>query len=322
MKTGIKEMKIYFAPLEGITGYVYRNAYHQNFRDADKYFIPFVVPHTKRAFNAREKNDLLPFHNEGMVAIPQVLTKSAEDFLLLAEELKALGYREININAGCPSGTVVGKNRGAGLLADLETLNTFLDGIFSRVDVAVSIKTRIGMKNPEEFYDLLKIYNSYPIHELIIHPRVREDYYKNKPNLDIYEYALEHSKNPIVYNGDLMNLESILAFEERFPTEKAVMIGRGILTNPGLIGEYYGEDAVKKEDIKVFHDCLIEGYVKEMGNGLNVLFKMKELWSYMGNHFEKAESYLKKIRKVNQFPEYIICVNELFRNCPIKEFRK
>ena len=53
-------MKLYLAPLEGITGYVYRQAYHACYEDADKYFTPFLAPHTKRSFNARERNDLIP----------------------------------------------------------------------------------------------------------------------------------------------------------------------------------------------------------------------------------------------------------------------
>lgn len=307
-------MKVYFAPLEGITGYVYRNAYHQSFTDADKYFIPFVIPHTKRPFNSKEKNDLLPAHNQGMYAVPQVMTKNSEDFLALAKELKALGYHEINLNAGCPSGTVVSKNRGAGLLADRDALRAFLDGVFSGADVAVSIKTRIGMEDPEEFYELLDIYNQYPFCEVIIHPRVRTDYYKNSPNWEMYGYALKHSKNPVVYNGDLKDMESIHRFQEKFPGEETVMIGRGLLTNPGLIEEIHGKGAAAKEQIKEFHDRLLSGYEDAMGGGQNVLFKMKEVWAYMGNHFQDVDKYIKKIRKARQVSEYRILAEELFHN--------
>lgn len=311
-------MKIYFAPLEGITGYVYRNTYHNFFSEADKYFLPFIVPHTKRDFNTKEKNDILPAHNKGMNSIPQVLTKKPEDFLTLAQELKELGYSEININAGCPSGTVVGKNRGAGLLKDSYVLNSFLDDIFSKVDVKVSVKTRIGMEEPEEFYDLLKVYNKFPIHELIIHSRVRNDFYNNTPNWDIYEYAVEHSNNPVVYNGDIKDLESFHAFKDRFPKENTVMIGRGILTNPGLIGEIHGMKPIHKDRLKEFHDELILEYKNCLGSDNNVMFKMKEVWSYMGNSFVNADSYLKKIQKAKHFEEYQIWTNELFHTCSLK----
>ena len=184
-------MKLYLAPLEGITGYVYRQAYHACYEDADKYFTPFLAPHTKRSFNARERNDLIPEHNAGMYTVPQVLSKSGEDVAAIAEELKAFGYQEININAGCPSGTVVSKGRGAGLLDDERALLHFLDEMFEKTDAEISIKTRLGMEYPDEFEGILKIYNRFPIKELILHPRVREDYYKNKPDWTMVEYALE-----------------------------------------------------------------------------------------------------------------------------------
>ena len=310
-------MKIYFAPLEGITGYVYRNAFHSTFTDADKYFMPFVAPHPGGSFSAIERNDICPEHNKGMYAVPQVMTKNAADFLELAEELKEWGYTEININAGCPSGTVVAKNRGAGLLSNPEGLDRLLDGIFSKADVKVSVKTRLGMEDPKEFYNLLKIYNSYPIHELIIHPRVRSDYYRNRPNWDMYEYALENSKNPVVYNGDISSMEGLNAFKERFPTEDVVMIGRGFLGNPGLIEEMKGNGKINTAKLKEFHDRLFHGYEIDMEGSPFVLFKMKEIWSHMGKYLKGADPYLYKIRRAKEFEEYRILVGELFENCDI-----
>ena len=312
-------MKIYLAPLEGVTGYVYRNAYHQTFENADKYFIPFVAPHPGGSFSERERNDLLPENNRGMYAVPQIMTKNADDFLQLVEELKEWNYREINLNAGCPSNTVVAKNRGAGLLDDPYTLNKLLDGIYSRVDVRVSVKTRIGMEDPEEFYDILKVYNSYPIHELIIHPRVRSDYYKNSPNLDMFEYALEHSRNPVVYNGDLNTLENVQAFRERFPNEETVMIGRGLLRNPGLIEEIKGKGAADINSFKEFHDRLLEGYEKDMDHNPVLLFKMKEIWSHMSRHISGSEEYLGNIRRATEIPVYKALTDELFQNCKIRK---
>jgi len=126
-------MKFYLAPMEGITGYIYRNAYHKYFHNVDKYFTPFITPHTKRCLNAREKNDILPEHNEGMKVIPQVLTNQAEDFVEIARTLQEYGYDEINLNLGCPSGTVVSRKRGAGFLAYPKELELFLDENFCKI---------------------------------------------------------------------------------------------------------------------------------------------------------------------------------------------
>lgn len=236
---------------------------------------------------------------------------------MIAEELKEFGYREMNINAGCPSGTVVAKNRGAGLLADVKSLDKFLGGIFGKTDMKVSVKTRIGMESPEEFRDILEVYNHYPIHELIIHPRVRADFYKNEPNWEVFEYALEHSKNPVVYNGDIVDTKTYQAFRKCFPSEETIMIGRGIIANPGLIGELRGGESMTKERLKQFHDKLLLGYQEEMSGDRNVLFKMKELWAYMGQNFIDADKYLKKLRKTNQLTEYRYIAEELFTTCSL-----
>ncbi|MDE7435799.1 MAG: tRNA-dihydrouridine synthase family protein [Lachnospiraceae bacterium] len=305
-------MHFYFAPMEGITGYIYRNAYHDFFTEADKYFTPFLTPHTKRSFNSRERNDLLPEHNLDMYVVPQILTKSGEDVGMIAEKLAEFGYTEININAGCPSGTVVSKGRGAGLLADLRALDSFLDTLFTCTSAAVSIKTRIGMESREEFPDILNIYNTYPFRELIIHPRVRKDYYNNTPDLEMFAYAAAHSSIPLVYNGDIVSIDSYERICREFPDIHAIMLGRGILKNPGLIGELQGKPPISRDVLFAFHNRLLEDYRQEMSGDKNVLFKMKELWSYLGYSLPGAERTLKKIRKSSRLEEYTATVAELF----------
>ena len=84
-------MKYYLAPMEGITTYVYRRAYHAFFAPMDKYFTPFLVPHTKKGLTTREINEILPEHNENMYLVPQILTNDAEGFLQTVEKLKNYG---------------------------------------------------------------------------------------------------------------------------------------------------------------------------------------------------------------------------------------
>lgn len=188
-------MKIYLAPLEGITGHIYRTALKECFDGFDKYFIPFISPNQKGHFSTREKKDVLPENNRGVLAVPQILTNQAEDFIETAKKLAEYGYEEVNLNLGCPSRTVVTKGRGAGFLEEPDRLDRFLDEIFKKREWKISVKTRIGMSEPEEFEDLLKIYNRYPLEELIVHPRLQKDFYKNTPNLDVFAMAAEESRN-------------------------------------------------------------------------------------------------------------------------------
>ena len=306
-------MKFYLATMEGITGYIYRNAYHKYFHNVDKYFTPFITPHTKRCLNAREKNDILPEHNEGMKVIPQVLTNQAEDFVEIARTLQEYGYDEINLNLGCPSGTVVSRKRGAGFLAYPKELELFLDEIFAKSDMKISIKTRIGKEESWEWEDLLSIYNKYPLEELIVHPRLQVDFYKGKPDWQAYELAEAESKNPLCYNGNIFTVQDYEELLAAFPETEAVMVGRGAIANPQLISVMQGETAkTDKARIKAFHDEVCAGYAQSFSGDRNVLFKMKELWFYMGQIFEDSEAHLKKIKKCQSLSQYQLVVDSLF----------
>lgn len=312
-------MKFYFAPLEGVTGYIYRNAYNSLFGNVDKYFTPFIVPSINKCLKSRELNDILPEHNKGMYVVPQILTNNSEYFLDTVNALREFGYNEINLNLGCPSGTVVGKNRGSGFLALPDELDKFLDEVFSGTDAKISIKTRIGKDSPDEFYKLLDIYNKYPLEELIIHPRIQKDYYKNNPNMEIYKYAEEHSKNSLCYNGDIFNVKDYESLREEYPVLDRVMLGRGIIANPGLIGEIKNKEVVDKEKLKEFHDIIFEGYKEILSGDKNALFKMKEFWFYMKNVFADSDKCAKKIRKTSSVQEYISVVNMIFNELEIEQ---
>ena len=305
-------MKFYLAPMEGITGHIYRNSYEKYFHNIDKYFTPFIVPNQSVSLKTKELKDLLPQNNKGLNIVPQILTNDAEGFILTANKLKQLGYEEINLNLGCPAGTVVSKKRGSGFLAYPEELEKFLDEIYKIDNMKISIKTRLGKERADEFYKLIEIYNKYPLEELIIHPRTREDFYGNTPNLEVFKDALKLSKHSICYNGDIFTLNSYNKIINEFPEVNKVMLGRGILANPGLIGEIKNNEFANKEIIKMFHDEIFEKYTILLNEDKNAMYRMKELWGYMSHIFTNNKKYYKKIKKAQKAIDYKNAVNSLF----------
>lgn len=307
-------MKFYMAPMEGLTGYVYRSAYQKYFHNIDRYFTPFI---TNKKMNYKEINDILPEHNDGMDVIPQILTNQADDFISITKELEQYGYRHVNFNLGCPSGTVVAKKRGAGFLALPKELDVFLDKIFSKCTCKISVKTRIGKDTPKEWEHILAIYEKYPLEELIIHPRIQKDFYKYPPRMEAYHYASENSRHSLCYNGNIHSEEAYETFCAEFPDTQKVMLGRGILQNPWLVGELkkseISDDPERKKMLRAFHDEICDGYKAVMSGDRNTLFKMKELWFYMSKCFTNPEKYLKKIRKTERLAEYYVIVDALFR---------
>lgn len=334
-------MKFYLAPLEGVTGYIFRNALKEYFPGTDRYFTPFIVPDQKHALRKRELRDILPENNQVKELVPQILTSDPVRFVETAKALAEYGYEEVNLNLGCPSGTVVAGGRGAGMLADVDRLDCFLDQIFRDTDLRISVKTRIGMEHPEEGYTLMKIYNQYPISEVIIHPRTRKEFYKGEPHLDVFGELLAMSKHPVCYNGNLFTVRDYEQFRARFPQVERVMIGRGVLADPGLMrrlkslehAQKTGEDASRKEndmeqpgseiyrtgkqELRAFHDTIFRQYREIFDEDKNAIFHMKELWSYLMHSFEGSESYAKKIRKTSSLNEYRCEVGNLFRACDL-----
>ncbi|NLG03349.1 MAG: tRNA-dihydrouridine synthase family protein [Clostridia bacterium] len=308
-------MRLYFAPMEGVTDYIYRRIHHELFHGIDQYYTPFIATNQKGKLGARDEKGVLPEHNQGVPVIPQILSNHADQFNETAVLLREMGYQEVNLNLGCPSGTVTAKGKGAGFLGRTEELNMFLDKIFEAAVLPISVKTRIGVEHPDEFYRLLDLYNQYPIKELIIHPRVRTDFYKNKPNLFIFSEAVRLSKIPLCYNGDLFNTKEYESFHQEFNEITSVMIGRGLVCNPAL-AECISEkrdDMLTKERLHQFHEELYQAYRNTLFGEKNVLFRIKELWFYMIHLFTAHETYEKKIKKTQHLSEYEHIINSLFR---------
>lgn len=320
-------MKYYLAPMEGLTGYIYRNAYNACYHPMDKYFTPFLSPKANSGLSFRELNDILPEHNRGLYLVPQILTNQAEDFMRTAMELREYGYTEVNLNLGCPSGTVVSKHKGAGFLEQTDRLDRLLDEVCTRLEqigMELSVKTRLGMTSPDEFPGLLEIYNRYPIKELILHPRIRTDYYKNTPNMPAFRVGFEGSRAPVCYNGDIFTVSDYETLCGEYPKLDRVMLGRGIISNPGLLdriaaGADSGGAGTGKETLRQFHQMVYEGYREIMSGDRNVLFKMKELWACMIQIFSDNGKYIKRIKKSQRLEEYEAAVAAVFRDLDIME---
>ena len=329
----MSDMKFYFAPMEGVTGYTLRNVHHACYPGIDAYFTPFIAPNQHHAVNPKEHRDVVQSNNTGVPVIPQVLTNKPELFLWSARELKEkYGYNEVNLNLGCPSKTVVSKHKGSGFLEDMEKLDRFFDEVFSAVEAAssqsepgsaenlyprISVKTRLGLDSVEEFADILQVYNKYPLSELIIHARVQKEFYKGEPHLDAFADAVKGAKPSLCYNGDIWTLEDYKRVRELFPTVEKIMIGRPLMANPELVlelqayeecmesGKEWNDYENSMEQLKKFHDRLLRGYLDQMnGDGNNVLFKMKELWGFMSRQFPEKERLIKKLVKANKIEEY------------------
>ncbi len=301
-----------FAPMEGVTGYLFRRTHAECFSSVDRYWAPFLAPDGKGRCKAGAWRDLLPENNPDALPVPQILCNAAEPFLHVARELAAMGYEEVNLNAGCPSATVVPKHKGAGLLLDLDTLDKLLADVFSLCPLKVSVKTRLGVESAAEFPAVLEIYRRYPLSELVIHARDRTGMYHSAPDLTAFAEAAKVCSFPVRYNGSICGESSLAAVTSVFPGLERVMIGRAAAADPALFRRLRGGEKLRRDELKDF----LERYAAALADsGLGehyALGRLKELWYYVAALFPGEEKALKRLFKSHSLPDYRSAVTFLF----------
>ena len=308
-------MKYYLAPMEGLTDSVYRTVHHKIFGGVDRYYTPFLSPTEVHKLTPREFRELDPANNPPCV-VPQLLCKNADDFLWMAGEIAARGYTEVNFNLGCPSGTVTAKKKGSGMLADTDALEAFLDRVFARCPIDISIKTRIGYQDTSELPALLEIYNQYPVRELTVHARTGKEMYRGVPHLDAYGYVCENTQIPLCYNGNVNTRADAAYIAERFPKTEAIMLGRGLLSYPAL----FSDKAVTRARMMEFHRELTDRYAVTLGGEHATVGRMKEIWLLMSGTFEQDKKYIKRLQQCKTLSELEGAVTAMICELPIKPF--
>ncbi|MFR2288576.1 MAG: tRNA-dihydrouridine synthase [Butyricicoccus sp.] len=207
--------------------------------------------------------------------------------------------------------------KGAGFLAHPDELDRFFDEVFAKCE-GISVKTRLGVHEASEFDKLLEIYNRYPITELTIHPRVRQDFYKGKVRESDFAAALPRCSMPVCYNGDLITERDVSAVSERYPDLPAVMIGRALIADPSLVMRLTGGKAADAKMLETFHDTLFVRYCEAFGDSRIAMLRMKEIWFYHLNLFENSEKTGKAIKKAKNAAEFQTAAAAVFRDCRVR----
>ncbi|MBO5743477.1 MAG: tRNA-dihydrouridine synthase family protein [Clostridia bacterium] len=304
-------MNLYFAPLEGITTYTFRNTHRELFGLCDEYYAPFIVPTDNEKISLKTLRDISPEKNIQNPKV-QVMCTTASAFCEFSKKIKTIGYNEVNLNLGCPSGTVVKKSRGSGALKDTDSLDRFFDGIFSGTDIKITVKTRAGFYSHDEFESLMNIYNKYPIKELIVHPRVREEYYKGEPNMESFDKAYYKTNTKLCYNGNIYFVSDYLNLCNKYKNLNSVMIGRGAVRNPAIFREIKGGEPLKTEELIRFSKLLEERYFALLDSDRYTLHRLKEIWIYAMDNYKDEKKILKAVKKSSKLSE----LNSAIENLP------
>ena len=308
-------MNYYTAPMEGLTDRIWRQV-HQRWFGAPgapaRYYAPFISPPENRVLIKKKMAELDPAANPGAPVIPQLLAKDGALAAWMIGELRKMGYTEVNLNFGCPSGTVTAKGKGSGMLRDPVKLDAFLAAVFANAEGPISVKTRLGVEKPEEFTAILDIYNRYPICELTIHPRVMRQLYRGQADRAAFAASLPGCRMPVCYNGDVTTTAQLHALEEEFPALSGIMVGRGLIADPALFRRARDGAPATKEELRGYLTDLYHGYTELFGSAGCAISRMKGHWFYLIHCFAGAEKLEKQLKKLREPWEYEVVVNQIF----------
>ena len=308
-------MNYYTAPMEGLTDRIWRQAHQRWFGVPGapaRYYAPFISPPENRVLIKKKMAELDPAANPGAPVIPQLLAKDGALAAWMIGELRKMGYTEVNLNFGCPSGTVTAKGKGSGMLRDPVKLDAFLAAVFANAEGPISVKTRLGVEKPAEFAAILDIYNRYPICELTIHPRVMRQLYRGQADRAAFAAALPGCRMPVCYNGDVTTAAGLHTLEAQYPQLSGIMVGRGIIADPALFRVARGGAPAAREELRGYLDDLYHGYTELFGSAGCAVSRMKGHWFYLIHKFEDSEKLEKQLRKAREPWEYEVVVNQIF----------
>lgn len=301
-------VKIYSSPLQGYTDFRFRNTFHSYFGGVDYYMAPYIRLNGKKEIKPANKRDLLPVNNDSLDLIPQIITKDADEFILVAKYVQGLGYNELNWNLGCPYPMVAKRGMGSGLLVDMDTIDKVLRQVYSESDIKISVKMRLGYERTDEFFQVLPILDKYPLENISIHPRIGKQLYKGRVYLDEFSRCMKLSNHTLIYNGDITSVQRFREMKDRFPGIEKWMIGRGLIADP-FLPTMIKSDTIdypknRIEVFRQFHDTLLASYMEALSGSKHVLQKMYYFWEYFIRSFPNSGKGLKMIKKAQNIDSY------------------
>lgn len=282
-------LPIHLAPIQGQTDLAYRTLLHDKIGGVERYYTPFVR-WEKEGLRNKDRRDIDKDLNCPNTSV-QIIFKSRDEFLRLTEAVAALGWREIDLNMGCPFPLQTHAGRGAGLLQHTDVIEQIANEITSIREITFTAKMRIGQECEEEGLRALDTLDSAGLAHITIHPRLGRQQYKGSADREAYGRFLERAQTPILYNGDLTTPESMHEIERMFPKTRGLMIGRGLLARPTLAQEYTQgtemDDSERTKAIMTLHEGLWEHALRNLQGDSQILAKMQSFWQPMEGQIEK-----------------------------------
>lgn len=304
----LMSVTLHASPLQGLTDFRFRNAFHKYFGGIDTFYAPYIRLNRKLEVKPAYERDIHPKNNVGIELVPQIMTKDEGEFLFVAKYVQQLGYTELNWNLGCPYPMVTKRGLGSGLIRDVTHVDGILKKVHTESDILVSIKIRLGYDSPEEILRILPVLDKYPLKGIGIHARLGKQLYKGAVDLVAFQNCIDNTRHTVYYNGDISSLADYHRMKVRFPGIEHWMIGRGLIADPFLPNMIKQNTAAYPADrierFGKFHDTLFQEYVQVLSGPSHVILKLFQFWEYFITAFPNSPKGLKTIKKAKSIAAY------------------
>lgn len=298
---------IFSAPIQGLTETAWRHFHHMIYGDGiTRYHTPFLRVE-RGEIRRRDLRDLGSDFNKDIRLTPQIILRDLREFRMLCDAVAEAGYRQIDINMGCPFPPQVHHGRGAGMIADTELLSALGDEMRGRYsDIEFSLKMRLGVESPDEWRVSADAVNALPLSHVTVHPRTARQQYQGELWLDEFAALLAGSAHPVIYNGDITHPSHIDDILSRYPSLAGVMIGRGLFSRPSIVAEWLAgeewDESSRHEAIMRLHSMVYGHYRDTLSGDAQVLGKVKPFWEYLAPSLDRKA--MKAIKKANSLRKY------------------
>lgn len=305
----------YMAPVRGITDLVYRNCFAELFSGVDCAVAPFIQTIKGNQVKGSHLLENTPSENR-LPTIPQIIGRNSSHFVDLARQLADVGNTAVNWNLGCPYPTQTRKRCGSGLLPYPDDIDEFLDRVCSESPLAVSVKMRLGLEQPDDILNVVPILNQYPLEHVTIHPRLSTQMYDGAVDLDTFARCCDMLKLPVIYNGDIRTVEEYDTLKQRFPEVTTWMLGRGLLARPWLLEEIQQGVSFTLADklarIRGLHSALLAGYSERLSGATHQIQRLASHWEYLHTSLPFGEKLYHKARKAHTMADYQTIIGRAF----------
>ena len=305
-------MQIHFAPLQGYTDFEYRSIHARHCGGVDVYYTPFIR-WEKGAVRDKDIRDILLENNQGFRLIPQIICSTVDEFNRLADMVQEQGYKEMDLNMGCPAPMQTKLHRGSGILPCPTLVASMMEEMSKRSEVNFSAKMRLGLNDKDEWKELTDILNNSCLKHLTIHPRVGKQMYKGEVDMQAFHEVYESLRLPIIYNGDITSRAEMQEMQEHYPNLLGMMVGRGLLARPTMAKEFVMNkdlsDMELRNTILAMHEDMLEVCTRKYKVDSQILLHIRAFWEYMESQIERK--IWKRIMKAGNLKNYLEAVKNI-----------